>query len=79
MQIISTKPITYTISFIKMDIFFKFQPFHKISIFSNGSHHGWRSGLSDTILTGDHPRTIPAYFEFNWPRGVMVKDFQIKF
>jgi hypothetical protein len=28
-------------------------------IFSNSDHVGWRSGLSDTISEGDHPRTIP--------------------
>ena len=28
-------------------------------IFSNSDHVGWRSGLLDTILEGDHPRTIP--------------------
>jgi hypothetical protein len=33
-----------------------------ISIFSNSSHFEWRAGLSDTILKGDHPRTIPAKF-----------------
>ena len=28
-------------------------------IFSNSGHVGWRSGLPDTILEGEHPRTIP--------------------
>ena len=28
-------------------------------IFSDSDHVGWRSGLTDTILEGDHPRTIP--------------------
>jgi ATPase subunit of ABC transporter with duplicated ATPase domains len=32
------------------------------SIFSNSSHFEWKAGLSDTILKGDHPRTIPAKF-----------------
>jgi hypothetical protein len=32
----------------------------EISIFINSSHFEWRAGLSDTILKGDHPRTIPA-------------------
>ena len=36
----------------------QFWPFEEISIFSNGSHLGWRAGLSDTILKG----TIPARF-----------------
>jgi hypothetical protein len=34
----------------------------EISIFSNSSHLEWRAGLSDTILKGTHPRTIPARF-----------------
>ena len=38
----------------------QFGPFEGISIFSNGSHLGWRAGLSDTILKGTHPGTIPA-------------------
>jgi hypothetical protein len=29
----------------------QFWPFEEISIFSNGGHLGWRSGLLDTILT----------------------------
>jgi hypothetical protein len=32
----------------------------EISIFSNSCHFEWRVGLSDTILKGDHPRTILA-------------------
>jgi hypothetical protein len=35
---------------------FKFHP--PFSIFSNSGHVGWKSGLPDTILKGDHPRTI---------------------
>jgi hypothetical protein len=31
----------------------------EISIFSNSSHIEWKAGLSDTILKGTHPRTIP--------------------
>jgi hypothetical protein len=38
----------------------QFWPFEEISIFSNGDHLGWRAGLSDTILKGTHPGTIPA-------------------
>ena len=34
----------------------------EISIFSNSSHLEWRAELSDTILKGDYPRTIPAIF-----------------
>jgi hypothetical protein len=35
----------------------------EISIFSNNSHLEWRAGLSDTILKGTHPTTIPARFD----------------
>jgi hypothetical protein len=31
----------------------------EISNFGNNSHFEWRAGLLDTILKGDHPRTIP--------------------
>ena len=41
----------------------------EISIFSNSSHFEWRAGLSDTILKGDHPRTIPAKFALIWFSG----------
>jgi hypothetical protein len=41
----------------------------EISIFSNSSHFEWRVGLSDTILKGDHPRTIPAKFALIWFSG----------
>jgi hypothetical protein len=47
----------------------QFWPFEEISIFSNGSHLGWRAWLSDTIMKGDHPRTIPAKFGLNWLSG----------
>jgi hypothetical protein len=32
----------------------------EISIISNSSHLEWRAGLSDTILKGNHPRTMAA-------------------
>jgi hypothetical protein len=38
----------------------QFWPFEEISILSNSSHLEWRAGLSDTILKGTHPGTIPA-------------------
>jgi hypothetical protein len=47
----------------------QFWPFEEISIFSNGGHLGWRAGLSDTILKGTHPRTIPARFGLIWFSG----------
>ena len=37
------------------------------SIFSNGSHLGWRTGSLDIILKWDHPRTIHAKIGPNWP------------
>ena len=38
----------------------------EISIFSNSSHLKWRAGLSDTLLEGTHPETIPARFGLIW-------------
>ena len=46
----------------------------KISIFSNNSHFEWKAGLSDTILKGDHPRTIPAKFTLIWFNGFRGED-----
>ena len=46
----------------EMKIFKISSPFF---ISSNSGHVGWRSGLSDTILEGDHPRTIPPKFGLN--------------
>jgi hypothetical protein len=37
----------------------QFWPFEEISIFSNGSHLGYRTALTDTILKGDHLRICP--------------------
>jgi hypothetical protein len=36
----------------------QFWPFEEISIFSNGSHLGYRTALTDTISKGDHLRII---------------------
>ena len=47
----------------------QFWQFEEISIFSNDGHLGWRVWLSDTILKGGHPRTIPAKFGLNWLSG----------
>jgi hypothetical protein len=38
----------------------------EISIFSNSSHLEWRAGLTDTILKGTHPGTIPAGMVPGW-------------
>jgi hypothetical protein len=40
----------------------QFWPFEEISIFSNGSHHGYRTALTDTILKGDHLMIISAKY-----------------
>jgi hypothetical protein len=47
----------------------QFWPFEEISIFSNSGHLEWRAGLSDTILKGTHPGTIPARFGLIWFSG----------
>ena len=44
----------------------QFWPFDEIFIFSNDGNLGWRTWLSDTILKGGRPRTIPAKFGLNW-------------
>ena len=44
----------------------QFWPFEEISIFSNSSHLEWRAGLSDTILKGTHPGTIPGRLGLIW-------------
>ena len=49
------------------------------SIFSNSSHFEWRVGLSDTILKGDHPRTIPAKFALIWFSGFRGEDLNVIF
>jgi hypothetical protein len=36
----------------------QFWPFEEIYIFSNGSHLGYRTALTDTVLKGDHLRII---------------------
>jgi hypothetical protein len=40
----------------------QFWPFEEISIFSNGSHIGYRTALTDTILKWDQLRIISAKF-----------------
>jgi hypothetical protein len=52
-------------------------PTKDISIFSNSSHFEWRAGLSDTILKGDHPRTIPAKFALIWFSGFRGEDLNV--
>jgi hypothetical protein len=50
----------------------------EISIFSNSSHLEWRAGLSDTILKGTHPGTIPARFGLIWFSGFRGEDLNVK-
>jgi hypothetical protein len=45
-----------------------------ISIFSNSGHLEWRAGLSDTLLKGTHPGTIPARFGLIWFSGFRGED-----
>jgi hypothetical protein len=49
----------------------------EISIFSNSSHFEWRAGLSDTLLKGAHPRTIPAKFALIWFSGFRGEDLNV--
>ena len=57
----------------------QFWPFEEISIFSNSGHLEWRSGLSDTILMGTHPGTIPARFGLIWFSGFRGEDLNVIF
>ena len=50
----------------------------EIFIFSNSSHLEWRAGLSDTILKGTQPRTIPARFGLIRFRGFRGEDLNVK-
>jgi hypothetical protein len=51
----------------------------EISIFRNSSHLEWRTGLSDTIVKGTHPRTIPARFGLIWFSGFRRKVLNVIF
>ena len=57
----------------------QFWPFEEISIFSNSGHIEWRAGLSDTILKGTHPGTIPARFGLIWFSGFRGEDLNVIF
>jgi hypothetical protein len=48
-----------------------------MQIRSNSSHPEWRAGLSDTILKGTHPRTIPAKFALIWFSGFRGEDLNV--
>jgi hypothetical protein len=51
----------------------------EISIFSNSSHLEWRAELSDIIVKGTHPRTIPARFGLIWFSGFRGKGLNVIF
>jgi hypothetical protein len=51
----------------------------EISIFSNNSHLEWRAELSDIILKGTHPGTIPARFDLIWFCGFRGEDLNVSF
>jgi hypothetical protein len=53
--------------------------FEEISIFSNSGHLEWRAGLSDTILKGTHPGTIPARFDLIWFSSFRGEDLNVIF
>jgi hypothetical protein len=46
---------------------------------SPGRHLEWRAGLSDKILKGIHPGTIPARFGLIWFIGFRGKDLNMIF
>jgi hypothetical protein len=56
----------------------QFWPFEKNSIYSHGCHLGYRTVLTDTILRGTHPGTIPARFGLIWFSGFRGEDFFFK-
>jgi hypothetical protein len=57
----------------------QFWPFEEISIFSNGGHLGYRTGLSDITLKGAHPGSIPAKFGLIWFSGFRGEDLNVIF
>ena len=57
----------------------QFWPFEEIYIFSNSGHLKGRAGLSDTILKGTHPGTIPSRFGLIWFSGFRGEDLNVIF
>jgi hypothetical protein len=53
-------------------------PIEECFIFSNSSHLEWRTELSDTILKGTHPGTIPAWLGLIWFSGFRGEDLNVK-
>ena len=74
-------PRTYKQSLVPIGPVVSEMNFFKIScpffIFSNSDHVGWRSGLPNTILEGDHPWTIPPKFGLKWPSGFRGEYFLV--
>jgi hypothetical protein len=56
----------------------QFWPFDEISIFSNGSHLGYKTALTDIILRGTLPGTIPARFGLIWFSGFRGENLNVK-
>ena len=50
-----------------------------MTIFSNSSHFEWRVGLSDIIVKGILPKTIPATLGLIWFSGFRGKDLNVIF
>jgi hypothetical protein len=50
--------------------------FYVKNMSAHGSHLGWRSWSSDTILKVYYPRTIHAMFGLNWPTGFRGEDLK---
>jgi hypothetical protein len=51
----------------------------EISIFSNSSYLEWSAGLSDIILKGALPGTIPAMFGLIWFKVFRGEDLNLIF
>ena len=57
----------------------QFWPFEEISILINGGHLGYKTALTDTILKGINPGTIPARFGLIWFNGFRGEDLNVIF
>jgi hypothetical protein len=56
-----------------------FWSLEEISNFSNSGHLEWRAGLSDKILKGTHPGTIPTRIGLIWFGGFRGEDLNVIF
>jgi hypothetical protein len=72
--------LTYISNF---SVKFFFQPIYtdyaNWAYFDKRSHLNLRAELSDTILKGTHPRTIPAKFVLIWFSGFREEDLNVIF